>query len=350
MEKDIPAVLESFGLDPNIFKASAFGSGLIHKTFLVKENDSPAFILQQVNHDVFKKPEDISHNLHIMGKFLREHAHDYQFTFPVPTIDQNDYAIIEGRYFRMFRFITGTHTVDTCTTISQAYEAACQFGRFTAVLNDLRTDMLRYTIPGFHDLVSRYSSFNETLANGNKKRLNKTMNTADWLVNRHNIVDLYSGYSTNKLFKKRVTHHDTKVSNVLLDSNDRGVCVIDLDTVMPGFFISDVGDMIRTYVSPGSEEETNLDEVYVRKDFVEAIYNGYMENMGDLLSSLERASFIYAGKFMIYMQALRFYTDHLNDDRYYGARYEGHNLNRANNQIRLFEELEKVEGELTKIS
>jgi len=246
----------------------------------------------------------------------------------------------------MFTFIPGTHTMDTCQQPDHAYEAALEFGRFTATLNDLRTDMLRYTIPGFHDLSSRYHDFSRTLEQGDAKRLEESRDMAQWLSAHNGIALQYEKITGGNDFLKRVTHHDTKISNVLLDQNNKGVCVIDLDTVMPGYFISDVGDMIRTYVSPASEEETDIEKIHIRKDFLKAIYSGYMEHMGDLLTPAEKSEFLYAGKFMIYMQALRFYTDHLNNDRYYGAKYPGHNLARARNQVKLLEELFRTEKEL----
>src|SRR5206468_9716554 len=130
----------------------------------------------------------------------------------------------------------------------------------------------------------------------------------------------------NPLFRQRVTHHDTKISNVLFNEQDKAVCVIDLDTVMPGYFISDVGDMMRTYLSPTSEEEKDFAKINVREEFFEAIVTAYLSEMKGQLTEIEKSHFIYAGKFMIYMQAIRFLTDHLNNDLYYGARYEGHNL------------------------
>ncbi len=346
MNASIPEIIYEFGLDPLKFSAQSFGSGLIHRTYIVRENEIPSYILQQVNHLVFTKPEDISHNLHIMGNFMKMYGPDYPFTFPVSSTEGSDYVIRDGQYFRMFRFIPGTHTIDTCLYPEQAYEAAFQFGRFTAVLKDLRTDMLRYTIPGFHDLPFRYSEFISATVKGSRERLQDSRETAQWLSSQSEIVEQFTKFTRENLLLKRVTHHDTKISNVLLDENNKGVCVIDLDTVMPGYFISDVGDMIRTYVSPANEEETGLENIIIRKDFLEAIYSGYMENMGGLLTEHEKSCFIYAGKFMIYMQALRFYTDHLNEDRYYGAKYEGHNLNRARNQVRLLQELVKIEKDL----
>jgi Ser/Thr protein kinase RdoA (MazF antagonist) len=345
MENKINAVMQEFGLDTLVYAAEIFGSGLIHKTYLIRKNGLPCFILQQVNHHVFKRPEDISHNLHIMGNFLSVHAPEYPFTFPVAAESGSDYVISEGNYFRIFRFITGTHTLDTCERPEHAYEAALEFGRFTAVLNGLRTDMLRYTIPGFHDLSSRFIEFTRAVEHGDAKRLAESRETAQWLTANKEIADQYEKIASGNDYIKRVTHHDTKISNVLLNHDNKGVCVIDLDTVMPGYFISDVGDMIRTYVSPANEEETNFEKIHFRKDFLKAIYSGYMENMGDLLTETERSDFLYAGKFMIYMQALRFYTDHLYNDRYYGARYPGHNLVRARNQVKLLEELFRAEKE-----
>ncbi len=346
---NIDKILRSFDLDPAIYHAKTFGSGLIHSTYLVTLADEPRYILQQVNHHVFRKPEDIAHNLRIIGNFLKVNQPDYTFTNPITDKEGQDYVMDDGNYYRLYAFVPGTHTIDLCTKPEQAYEAAFQFGKFTSVLTDLRTDMLRYTIPGFHDLINRYNQFLEALQKGDPGRIASTKELAQRMLDRNSIVDRYQHIQNDPYFKKRVTHHDTKISNVLFNDSHKGVCVIDLDTVMPGYFISDLGDMIRTYVSPASEEEPDLEMIMIRKDFVKAIFQGYNDQMGGNLSEKERSSFVYSGKFMIYMQALRFYTDHLNMDVYYGAKYENHNLVRANNQIRLLTELELVEKELNRL-
>jgi hypothetical protein len=126
---------------------------------------------------------------------------------------------------------------------------------------------------------------------------------------------------------------------VLFDANNKGLCVIDLDTVMPGYFISDIGDMMRTYLSPANEEEKDFSKIEIRQEYFESIWKGYMSEMKDELNREEKSHFIYAGEFMIYMQALRFLTDHLNNDVYYGARYEGQNFVRAGNQMQLLKKL-----------
>jgi hypothetical protein len=130
---------------------------------------------------------------------------------------------------------------------------------------------------------------------------------------------------------------------VLFDANHKGLCVIDLDTVMPGYFISDIGDMMRTYLSPANEEEKDFSKIEIRQEYFESIWKGYMSEMKDELNREEKSHFIYAGEFMIYMQALRFLTDHLNNDVYYGARYEGQNFVRAGNQMQLLKKLMEKE-------
>lgn len=342
-------VLDGFGLTSSDLTFAKHGNGLIHSTYVIKKHDIPVYILQQVNHHVFKKPEDIAFNLNYIGTYLAEHHPEYPFAGPIKTQYGEDYVIADGQYFRLIPFIKDSHTVDVCETEEQAYCAARAFGKFTSILSGLDVQPLRPSIPGFHDLVFRYTQFEDALKNGNKERLSSTASIAQFLIDRKSIVDIFSAIQSNPSFSLRVTHHDTKINNVLFDKQDKDLCVIDLDTVMPGYFISDIGDMMRTYISPANEEVADLDQVIVRQSFIKAIIEGYASAMGDNLSALEKQAFIYGGKFMIYMQALRFYTDHLNNDVYYGARYEHHNLVRTQNQVKLLTELEAVETAFPKL-
>jgi thiamine kinase-like enzyme len=154
-------------------------------------------------------------------------------------------------------------------------------------------------------------------------------------------VASFEKIESNHLIKQRVTHHDTKISNVLFNEREKGICIIDLDTLMPGYFISDLGDMMRTYLSPASEEEKNFDKIEIRDDFFKAIIAGYVGTMGDELTSEEQELIFFSGQFLTYMQAMRFLTDHLNNDIYYGAAYDDHNFIRAGNQIQLLKKLEE---------
>jgi thiamine kinase-like enzyme len=224
------------------------------------------------------------------------------------------------------------------TNTEQAFQAAAQFGKFTNLLSGIDVLNLQTTIPNFHNLLLRYTQFENSLQKGNTKRISETKNEIDYLLAQNNIVEKYNKLIQNKILKKRVTHHDTKIGNVLFDKNDKAICVIDLDTLMPGYFISDLGDMMRTYLSPVSEEETDCTKIIIRKEYYDAIVDGYLSQMKDELTSEEQKHFHFAGECMIYMQALRFLTDYINDDVYYGAAYEKHNYNRAKNQIVLLQQ------------
>ncbi|HET6767304.1 MAG TPA: aminoglycoside phosphotransferase family protein, partial [Chitinophagaceae bacterium] len=192
----------------------------------------------------------------------------------------------------------------------------------------------------------RYSQFEDAIKQGNKERIREATETIQFLERQYEIVAISGQIRHDPDFKKRVTHHDCKISNVLFDNNNRGLCVIDLDTVMPGYFISDFGDMMRTYLSPVSEEEKNFDRIEIREEYFKAISNGYLSEMGNELTAIEKEHLVYAGKFMVFMQALRFITDHLNNDIYYGARYQGHNFVRANNQTVLLKKIIEKEQNL----
>jgi thiamine kinase-like enzyme len=187
------------------------------------------------------------------------------------------------------------------------------------------------------------------LETGNKTRLLESKELIEFIKAHKNIVDTFENILQNPSFKLRVTHHDTKISNVLFNKKNKGLCVIDLDTVMPGYFISDVGDMIRTYLSPVNEEEKDFSKIEIREEYFKSIWDGYMGQMKNELNDEEKSHFIYGGKFMIYMQAIRFLTDHLNNDIYYGARYEGQNFVRAGNQITLLKRLMEKEQSLQKL-
>ncbi len=333
------SVLPAYGLDEKTLKVESFGSGLINYTWKITTADKE-YILQKLNHAVFKKPDSIAHNIRLIAGYLKQHYPDYAFVAPVATLDGKEMINLkEEGFFRLFPFVSGSHSKDVVENAGEAYEAAVQFGRFTKLLTGFDVSQLEITIPRFHDLGLRYQQFLNALENGNQQRISQSEELIRILNDQADIVAEFKNIQSNPEFKLRVTHHDTKISNVLFDSEGKGICVIDLDTVMPGYFISDVGDMMRTYLSPVSEEETDFTKIVIREEFYKAIVEGFYSEMKEELTQTEKQYFFYAGKFMIYMQALRFLTDHINDDAYYGARYEGHNFVRAHNQVVLLQQL-----------
>ncbi|PAW94760.1 hypothetical protein CKK33_15155 [Mucilaginibacter sp. MD40] len=331
-------ILDSFGINASECQVVPFGSGLINKTYKVTKGLN-AFILQRINTDVFTDPYAIDRNLGLIQDYLHKHHTGYLFVAPLKNASGK--SVIEasnGSFYRLFPFIEGSRTVNHLQHPHEAYNAAAQFGRFTRLLDSFEVGKLAYTLTDFHNLDLRYRQFQQALQDSLSNKQEQARDAiADAESNMH-IVDTYKQIVNNKNFRLRVVHHDTKINNVLFDEEGNALCLVDLDTVMPGYYMSDVGDMMRTYIAAADEEEQDLDRIKVRKEFLKEIYAGYMSEMGDILHEEEKEQFLYSGEMMIYMQALRFLTDFLNNDTYYGARYEGHNLTRARNQFRLLKE------------
>ncbi len=340
------AVLSAYGLIEKETGVESFGSGLINHTWKVISSGKK-YILQQVNDMVFKNPRDIADNTRLMADYLGLHHPDYRFVAPVVSITGEEMIFIKGEgFFRLFPFVADSHSKDVVETPEQAYEAAAQFGKFTLLLSGIDLTGFKITIPSFHDLTLRYRQFLLALKNGNKQRISRSQSMIKIISDQAGIIQVYEQIKKDPAFHLRVTHHDTKIGNVLFDKKDKGLCVIDLDTSMPGYFISDIGDMMRTYLSPVNEEEKDFSKIGIRSDFYKAIVCGYSDEMKDELSETEKKSFFYAGKFMIYMQALRFLTDYINNDQYYTIQYPEHNFNRAGNQLKLLEKLLESESRL----
>jgi len=344
-------ILNEFGIEPNA-SVKTFGSGLINNTWLISENGNE-FILQRINQNVFKDPVDIATNIQMICDHFKEEHPDHLFPCPRKTIAGDNMAFIEGEgYFRIFPFIKNSHTVDVVNSPSQAYEAAKQFGRFTNLLSGFPVDKLKITLRDFHNLPLRYFQFETAIQEGNKERIKQAAAMISFLKDQQEIVSISEQISNNPDFKKRVTHHDSKISNVLFDDNNKGLCLVDLDTVMPGYFISDFGDMMRTYLSPVSEEEKDVSKIEIREEYFKAIAEGYLSEMEEELTTIEKSYLVYAGKFMVYMQALRFLTDYLHNDIYYGSKYDDQNFIRANNQVYLLKKIienEKLLQEMVNI-
>lgn len=344
-------MLNNILLHYNISSASiakSFGNGLINHTWLIRDNTSD-YILQKVNTKVFDQPVHIAENTQEIAAYLADTHPEYLFVTPINTHAGKPVLYTDGEYWRLYPFVKDSVTVDVVPTPELAFEAARQFGLFTKNLSAFPAANLHITLPDFHNLILRYRQFSEAIIKGNPNRISVAKEEIEFLSGHRYIVSEFQKINMSSAFKLRVTHHDTKISNVLFSKDGKGLCVIDLDTVMPGYFISDVGDMIRTYLSPVSEEEKDFSRVEIRDDYFKAVLDGYLTNMASELTAEEIQHFVYAGSFMIYMQALRFLTDFLNDDIYYGAAYKDQNFVRARNQIALLQHLLRKETLLNKL-
>jgi len=337
----ISLTLGAYGIRYEDSIVEPLAGGLINRTWKITSGEQQ-FILQRINDKVFKKPYALAANIRMLQEYLTEHSPGYLFVAPIKNLDNEEivYDKDEG-YFRLFHFIKGSHTINVVSTTDQAFEAAFQFGKFTKLLSGFDASRLHFTIPDFHDLALRYHRFEDILVHGNGARIKRSEQLVADIKKHLYILTSFEKIQKSNFVMHRVIHHDTKISNVLFDDQGKGICVIDLDTVMSGYFISDVGDMMRTYLSPANEEETDFSKIEVRDNFFQAIVNGYVSCMGDELTAEEQGLIFYAGLFIIYMQAIRFLADYCNNDAYYGARYEDHNLVRAGNQICLLKKLEE---------
>ncbi len=344
----LESVLQQFGLS-TVLEINTLKGGLINNTWKIICPDKQ-YILQRVNADIFSSPVNIASNIKNIGDYLQLHHPDYFFVSLIPTLKGEEVLFIPNSgYYRLFPFVEESVTYSALNNAELAFQAAVQFGRFTHLLGNFPINQLHITLPNFHNLSLRYHQFEEALKNGNELRINNATDSIQFILDHKYIADIYAQIINNPNFKLKVVHHDTKINNVLFDKNNQGLCVIDLDTVMPGYFISDVGDMMRTYLSPVSEEEKDYSQIVIREEYFKAILEGYLSEMKAELSQDELDSFVYAGKFIIYMQAMRFLTDYLLNDSYYGEQYPEHNFVRANNQIVLLQKLIEKEGFLTKM-
>jgi aminoglycoside phosphotransferase (APT) family kinase protein len=335
-EVNLQAVLLQYGI--TAASATKISGGLINSTWKVTDGEA-VYILQQINTHVFSDPYLIAANTQALQTHLRTIGSDYPLVAEIPTTSGELIVQEQGSHFRLLPFVRNSTTISVVATPEQAYQAAYQFGLFTKAFLTFDASRLNTTISQFHDLALRYAQFREAVGNGNRNRIAACKSEIQAINSHAYLVEEWQQFVANADAKQRVTHHDTKISNVLFDEAGRGLCVIDLDTVMPGYFFSDVGDMMRTYLSPANEEEADYSKLQVRPEFFQAVARGYLENLAKSLTAVELQSFVKSGLWLTYMQALRFLTDYFNDDRYYGARYEQQNLVRANNQLILLREL-----------
>lgn len=322
------SIFESYGW--KVLHYHALQQGLINQTYIV-ETTNGAYILQSINHLIFKEPSKIDFNINLISEYVKKQFPQYVFTHLIKNKVGETLLELNGKYYRAFAKIDAI-ALDVLQNSHQVAEAAAAFSRFTFILKEFPVDTLQITLPDFHNLELRYAQFEKALIHGDTHRIHATKDAIKFLIAQHKLVKQYTRFIQHKDSIQRVTHHDTKISNVLFEK-EKAVAIIDLDTTMPGYFISDVGDMCRTYLCPVTEEETDFNRIQILPDRWDALQKGYLSNMKETLTQFELDHFTFAGQYMIYMQALRFLTDHLNRDVYYGARYEGQNWNRTQNQL-----------------
>lgn len=329
---DFNKILREYTIESENFTANPFGNGLINSTFLVTTN-SGKYILQKINTDVFTKPEIIASNLELAGNYLTNTAPDYLFIKPIKTIGKQPYAKLNDSFYRLTSFVENSYSINTIEQPEQAFMAAKAFAKLTKQLDGINTQQFKATIPEFHNLSFRFYKFTQSIDQATPTRKQEAKNLIANFLSRKNIVTTYEELSTNPQMPTRILHHDTKINNVLFDkTTGEAIAVCDLDTLMPGLIISDIGDMFRTSLSALAEDATDYEKITIREEIYKAIYDGYLTELADVLTETELNYLNFGGEFMIYMQGLRFLTDYLNGDVYYPVNHPNHNFERATNQ------------------
>lgn len=335
LKDSIENILSQYSMDVGSLTVERINSGHINRTFKIGDG----YVLQRINTSVFKNPDIISSNLNVASRHLKLVAPDYFFLESIRNKTGTDLTYdTEGIPWRLFPFVKKTITRNEVSTPQQAFEVAKSFGKLCRLLSSCDVSLFKETIPQFHNLTLRFKNFERALSSASTERKNKAQTICDGFREHAGLVATYGKLVDSGNFILRITHNDTKINNVLFSSNsDKVVCVIDLDTLMPGYFIYDLGDMIRTMASPVSEEESDVAKIVVRRDILDAIFEGYRIEMNDILTSAENKVMDLAGPMMTFIIGIRFLTDYLEGDIYFQTKYPDQNLIRATNQLRLLE-------------
>ena len=339
---DIGAVTESYG------------NGHINDTFLVT---MPRYILQRINTSIFRNPEELMENIENVTGFLREKLREAGEDFErgtlqvVPAKDGGSYyKVDDDNVFRVYRFVEGTKSIENSKTPKDLYEAGVGFGHFQKLLADFPVEKLHETIQDFHHTPKRIEALREAIRQDRAGRAGSVQREIDFALENASWADcVVKGMEAGRI-PVRVTHNDTKINNILFDRDTgKAVCVIDLDTVMPGSMLYDFGDALRIGGSSAAEDETDLDKVWFEEGAFEAFAKGYLSEMRETLTEAEMALLPLSVKLMTYECGVRFLTDYLNGDTYFKIHREHHNLDRARNQFKLVADIGNKEARLAQL-
>jgi len=267
---------------------------------------------------------------------------------PVPSRDGATYVQdAEGSYWRIYVFLADTASFDFVSAPSQAYEAAFAFGQFQKNLVDLPGEPLSEPIPDFHNTPKRFRTFLDTLRTDSGNRAAAVKREIDFALSfQDKLATVTDGIAAGRI-PLRVTHNDTKINNVLFDrQSGKGLCVIDLDTAMPGSILYDFGDQVRTSTATAAEDERDLSKVQFRLEMFEGLVHGYLDVARDMLVPAERSLLAFAGPLMTFEVGLRFLTDHLDGDRYFKVHRENHNLDRCRTQFELVRQMMQAQDDM----
>jgi len=355
-EKELQHISKQFQIYGEILHAETFKIGHINETYSATYDQGGTrvrYIHQKVNTNVFRNPPELMKNLmrvttHIRNKLETQAAEDItrRSLVVIPTRDgHSHYQNSDGEFWRTFVFVEGTQTFEAVQTPGQAFEAGRAFGEFQLHLVDLPGERLIETIPEFHHTRKRFAAFLEALTKDHYNRAQDAKPEIAFALKQEGLVDVILEAMQKGRIPERITHNDTKFNNVMLDTRTgRAMCVVDLDTVMPGCALYDFGDMVRTTTSPTLEDERDLSKVRMQMPMFRKLAQGYLSTAGQFLTQLEKTLNPFSGKLITFEIGLRFLTDFLSGDTYFRIHRPDHNLDRCRTQFKLLDSLERQEA------
>lgn len=349
-EQKITGLLKAFSLPVETTEWQPFGHGHINDTYLVKTAAHvPDFILQRKNHLVFKNVPGMMNNIvlatnHIRKKLLAAGEPEPDRKVMTYLSDAaNSYYVCdeEGNFWTLFLFVKDSHGIEEVTNPSQAYSAGQAFGHFQYQLSDLPGNLMIETIPNFHNGKFRLKQFEDAISANAAGRVAEMKTVIDQILARSAEMTLLQDWLDKGEIPLRITHNDTKINNVLYDEQDNILCIIDLDTVMPGTALFDFGDAIRTLGNTASEDEPVLEKINFNRGYYKAFAEGYLAESRKFLTGKEIENLAFSCQYMVWEQGMRFLTDYLNGDTYYKIAYPDHNKVRALAQMRYLEVMDE---------
>ena len=356
IEKTTFAIARQFKIEGEPVSVSSFGSGHINDTYKIKTDKGKfGYLLQRINHHVFKNVDHVMENIALVSDHLHQKRTVAKITdtdtvlTPVSTRDDKLYFKDEtGNFWRVY-YLIEAKSYDVVGNEAQAAEVGRAFGQFQNLLSDLDATKIHEVIPNFCHIGSRLADFYVAIKNDAVNRKASVQEEIDFIVAREKNMNTILDMAARNEIPLRITHNDTKFNNVLLDENDCAKCVIDLDTVMPGYVAYDYGDAIRTIINNAAEDEADLSKITLNIPLFKAYTEGYFEKAQKFLTNKEVESLLPGVLLFPYMQAVRFLTDYIQGDTYYKIQHPEHNLQRTRAQLKLVKEMELHRDELKTI-
>ena len=344
-------VVEKFRIDGDFIEAKRWGSGNVNDTFLTIfrcKGMEKRYVCQRINHLVFTDPEGLMENVRRVTDHLTAKANGCRSLRLIDTQNGDSAARdAAGNYWRAYEYMEDTESPEYAQDLTQAYEAAKAFGAFQRDLIDLPGPPLRETIPEFHHTLKRLDRLTEVFEEDPCGRVEKVSPELVLINERRPLAKWFEAKETKGELPRRVVHNDTKLNNVMLDRcTGKAVCVVDLDTVMPGLVASDFGDLARSAAASADEDETDLSKMFFRMDVFEALVHGYLKPASTFLTSAELESLPLAPMALTLELAARFLTDYLEGDVYFKTLRPEHNLDRARAQLKLLLSMEEQEMDI----